>query len=84
MAMGLIICGELSDQELKKISEAYDFFGGNSKKFLQLYRKCRIEPYDFCFLNVDSMEMRRNFDQIVWSKSDTKLEQDNEPLSPKK
>jgi GTPase SAR1 family protein len=70
MAMGLIICGELSDTELKKISEAYDFFGGNSKKFLELYRKCRVEPYDFCFLNVDSMEMRRNFDEVVWSKSD--------------
>ena len=84
MAMGLIICGELSDQELKKISEAYDFFGGNSKKFLELYRKCRIEPYDFCFLNVDSMEMRRNFDQIVWSKSDNNLEMLEPPLSPKK
>lgn len=86
MAMGLIICGELSDQELKKISEAYDFFGGNSKKFLELYRKCRIEPYDFCFLNVDAMEMRRNFDTIVWSKSDSKMEEDvsKPPLSPKK
>ena len=86
MSMGLIICGELSDQELKKISEAYDFFGGNSKKFLELYRKCRIEPYDFCFLNVDAMEMRRNFDAIVWSKSDSKMEEDvsKPPLSPKK
>ena len=72
MAMGLIICGELSDSELKKISEAYDFFGGNSKRFLELYRKCRVEPYDFCFLNVDSMEMRRNFDEVVWSKDDQK------------
>ena len=72
MAMGLIICGELSDSELKKISEAYDFFGGNSKKFLELYRKCRVEPYDFCFLNVDSMEMRRNFEEVVWSKDDQK------------
>jgi len=70
MAMGLLICGELSDSELRKIADAYDFFGGNSKKFLELYRKCRIEPFDVCFLNVDSMEMRRNFDKIVWSKKD--------------
>lgn len=68
MSMGLIICGELSDSELKKISEAYDFFGGNSKRFLELYRKCRRDPYDFCFLNVDAMEMRRNFDEIVYSR----------------
>ena len=70
MAMGLCICGELSDLELKKISESYDFFGGNSKRFLSLYRQCRKDPFDFCFLNVDSMEMRRNFDEIVYSKKD--------------
>jgi len=73
MSMGLIICGELSDSELRKISEAYDFFGGNSKKFLELYRKCRRDPYDFCFLNVDAMEMRRNFDEIVWSRNDDRM-----------
>ena len=70
MAMGMCICGELSDLELKKISESYDFFGGNSKRFLSLYRQCRKDPYDFCFLNVDSMEMRRNFDEVVYSKKD--------------
>ena len=70
MASAICICGELSDSELKKISESYDFFGGNSRKFLTLYRECRKEPFDFCFLNVDSMEMRRNFDNIVWSKKD--------------
>ena len=78
MAMGLIIMGELSDIELRKISEAYDFFGGNSKKFLELYRECRKEPYDFCFLNVDTMEMRRNFDTIVWSREDDKIENNTE------
>ena len=70
MAMGLCIMGELSDTELHKISESYDFFGGNSKKFLELYRQCRVENWDFCFLNVDSMEMRRNFNQLIWSKSE--------------
>jgi GTPase SAR1 family protein len=78
MSMGLIICGELSDSELKKISEAYDFFGGNSKKFLELYRKCRQDPYDFCFLNVDAMEMRRNFDEIVWSREDDRNNKEEE------
>ena len=78
MSMGLIICGELSDSELRKISEAYDFFGGNSKKFLELYRKCRRDPYDFCFLNVDAMEMRRNFDEIVWSREDDRNNKDDD------
>ncbi len=84
MAMGLVICGELSDAELKKISEAYDFFGGNSKKFMELYRQCRIEPYDFCFLNVDSMEMRRNFDAVVWSKDDAKPQLETITEEPEK
>lgn len=71
MAKGLIIAGEISETETKKISEAYDFFGGSSKKFLELYKKCRINPFDFAFLNVDSLEMRRNFnDEIVYSRKD--------------
>ena len=82
MAMGLCICGELSDLELKKISESYDFFGGNSKNFLELYKKTKREPFDFCFLNVDSMEMRRNFDEIVYSKKD-EMEKEKKELERK-
>ena len=72
MSMGVIIAGEMSESELKKIAEAYDFMApeGNTKKWLENYKKCKREPYDFCFMNVDSMEMRRNFDEIVWSKKD--------------
>lgn len=81
MSMGLIIAGEMSDRELGKIAEAYDFFGGNEKKFLENLHKCRMKPFDFCFLNVDSMEMRRNFDEIVWSKKDaSKKEPEQEPV----
>lgn len=78
MSMGLIIAGEMSDRELGKIAEAYDFFGGNERKFLENVAKCRRKPFDFCFLNVDSMEMRRNFDEIVWSKKDTQNEGANQ------
>jgi len=69
MAKSVLIAGEIADAELKKISEAYDFFGGSSKAFMDLYKKCRINPFDFAFLNVDSLEMRRNFnDEIVYSR----------------
>jgi hypothetical protein len=69
MAKSVLIAGEIADAELKKISEAYDFFGGSSKRFMELYKKCRINPFDFAFLNVDSLEMRRNFnDEIVYSR----------------
>ena len=37
--------------------------------YMELYKKCRINPFDFAFLNVDSLEMRRNFnDEIVYSR----------------
>tara|TARA_R100000951_G_C2650900_1_gene184318 strand:+ start:949 stop:1791 length:843 start_codon:yes stop_codon:yes gene_type:complete len=73
MSMGLIIAGEMSDRELGKIAEAYDFFGGNEKVFLENYRKCRQGQFDFCFLNVDAMEMRKNFDEVIWSREKSKL-----------
>ncbi len=85
MCMGLIIAGQMSDTELRKISEAYDFMGvnGSAKSFIELYKKCKIEPFDFCFINVDSLEMRRNFDTLVHSKkqelegSENKIEIEN-------
>jgi hypothetical protein len=74
--MGVIIAGEMSENELRKIAEAYDFMApeGNTRKWLENYKKCKREPYDFCFMNVDSMEMRRNFDEIIWSKKDDNKE----------
>ena len=81
MAKSVLIAGEIADAELKKISEAYDFFGGSSKRFLELYRKCRINPYDFAFLNVDSLEMRRNFnDEIVYSRKEEYNKMKNKDL----
>lgn len=70
MSMGVVVAGEMSESELKKISEAYDFMApnGNTKAWLENYRKCKKEPFDICFMNIDSLEMRRNFDTLVWSK----------------
>jgi len=68
MSMGLILAGEISDTELKKIAEAYDFMGGNAKNFIENYKKTRQQPYDFTFINVNDLEVRRNFDEIVWKK----------------
>jgi len=72
MSMGIIIAGEMSESELRKISEAYDFMApnGSTKAWLENYNKCKQKPFDFCFMNVDSMEMRRNFNEIVWSKKE--------------
>ena len=68
MSMGLILAGEISDTELRKVAEAYDFMGGNSKVFIENFKKTRQQPFDFTFINVNDLEMRRNFDDIVWKK----------------
>ena len=66
-ASGIYICGSYTESELKKIADAYAFFGGSEKKFIELYNKARVEPHDFLFLNVHSMEARRNHDTVLWS-----------------
>ena len=71
MASGIVIAGQFPESELNKIAEAYDFLapGGSRKMFLENYKKCRQNPYDICFLNVNSLEMRRNFDdEIIYSR----------------
>ena len=69
-ASGVYICGSYTDKELKKIAEAYDFFGGGEKEFINLYKKARIEPHDFLFLNCHSMQARRNHNILLWDYKD--------------
>lgn len=66
---GVYICGAFSPKELNKISEAYSFFGGSEKGFIELYKEARKNPYDFLFLNCHSMEARRNHKDLLWSYS---------------
>ena len=66
-ASGIYICGSYTDKELQKIAEAYGFFGGSEKAFMELYKRARQNPFDFLFLNIHSMEARRNHDEVLWS-----------------
>jgi len=65
-ASGVYICGEYTDKELKKIADAYGFFGGSEKRFLELHKEARQKPHDFLFLNVNKMEARRNHTHLLW------------------
>lgn len=66
----LYIMGKFPEQELKKIADAYSFFGGSEKEFLELYKKSRKEKHDFLFLNIADMLAMRNHDEIIWKDSD--------------
>ena len=84
-ASGIYICGSYTEKELKKIAEAYGFFGGSEKAFIDLHRQARQNPHDFLFLSVHSMEARRNHGEILWSYKDEmeKLKKDREEEPPK-
>jgi len=75
----LCICGKFSDSEMNKISEQMDYIGGDSKKFLQLYKQTQREKFDFAYINVTNMEMYRNFDELIWSEDMADAEKLSEP-----
>ena len=74
-ASGLIIAGDISDNELNKIAEAYDFITGNAKSFIKYYNECRQKPYDFCYCNLNKLEMYRNFETLVFKKDLNQIKQ---------
>ena len=70
----LYIMGKFPEAELKKIADAYSFFGGSEKEFIELYKKSRKEKHDFLFLNIQDMLAMRNHDEILWKDSDSEDE----------
>ena len=71
----LYIMGKFPEPELKKIADAYSFFGGSEKEFIELYKKARKTKYDFLFLNIADMLAMRSHEEIIWKDSD---DEDNE------
>ncbi len=55
---------------MKKISESLSFFGGGDKEFIEIFRRSRLEDYDFTFLSVEHLEARRNHENLIWSKKE--------------
>ena len=66
---GLFLLGAFSESEIKKIAEAFSFIGGSTKEFLRLFNETRKEDYDFSYINVPRLEMYRNFNELVYSKN---------------
>lgn len=71
------LMGRFSKNELNKMAEGLSFFGGDEKEFLKLFERSKQKPYDFLFLNVSSLEARRNHDEILWKPDD--MEKPDEP-----
>jgi len=69
-ATAYYIMGSFPEAEMKKIGEALSFFGGGDKQFMEIFRRSRVEEYDFLYLSVQELEARRNHEELIWSKAD--------------
>jgi hypothetical protein len=70
---GLFLMGAFSESELKKIAEAFSFIGGSSKEFINIFNASRKDDYDFTYINVPRLEAYRNFDELLYSKNKSML-----------
>ena len=69
-ASAYFLMGNSPEIELKKMSQELSVFGGSEKEFINIYKQSKQEPFDFCFLNIQDLSARRNFEeQPLWDTS---------------
>tara|TARA_R110001583_G_scaffold64274_3_gene186912 strand:+ start:192 stop:1037 length:846 start_codon:yes stop_codon:yes gene_type:complete len=84
-ASAYFLMGNSPEIELKKMSQELSVFGGSEKEFINIYNQSKQEPFDFCFLNIQDLTARRNFEEeplwdITKKNTDSKsVEEDAEP-----
>lgn len=67
-ASAYMLMGNSPEIELKKMSQELSVFGGSEKEFIRLYKETKQEPFDFAFLNIQDLTLRRNFEeQELWN-----------------
>ncbi len=67
-ASAYFLMGNSPEIELKKMSQEMSVFGGSERAFIDIYKQSKQEPFDFCFLNIQDLSARRNFDETpLWS-----------------
>ena len=69
-ASAYFLMGNSPEIELKKMSQELSVFGGSEKDFINIYKQSKQEPFDFCFLNIQDLTARRNFEEeTLWDTS---------------
>ena len=56
------------------MSQELSVFGGSEKEFIEIYKKSKQAPFDFCFLNIQDLTARRNFEEKELWNSEMKKE----------
>ncbi len=96
-ASAYFLMGNSPEIELKKMSQELSVFGGSEKEFINIYKESKKEPFDFCFLNIQDLTARRNFEEeTLWdtekkkkaenpeSESESELESESEESTKNK
>ncbi len=81
-ASAYFLMGNSPEIELKKMSQELSVFGGSEKEFINIYNQSKQEPFDFCFLNIQDLTARRNFEEeplwdITKKNTDSKSVEEN-------
>jgi len=72
-ASAYFLMGNSPEIELKKMSQELSVFGGSEKEFINIYKESKKEPFDFCFLNIQDLTARRNFEEeSLWDTTKNK------------
>jgi hypothetical protein len=69
-ATAYYIMGAFPEAEMKKISEALSFFGNGDKNFMEIFKRSRVDDYDFLYCSVEHLECRRNHTDLIWSQKE--------------
>jgi hypothetical protein len=78
-ASAYFLMGNSPEIELKKMAQELSVFGGSEKEFIEIYKKSKQEPFDFCFLNIQDLTARRNFEEKeIWNTSMNKQNNNDE------
>ena len=78
-ASAYFLMGNSPEIELKKMSQELSVFGGSEKEFIRLYHESKQEPFDFAFLNIQDLTMRRNFEEKeMWNAIKDKPKNDDD------
>jgi len=81
-ASAYFLMGNSPEIELKKMSQELSVFGGSEKEFISIYKKSKQEPFDFCFLNIQDLTARRNFEEeTLWDTSKKTSDKPEESIS---
>jgi hypothetical protein len=64
----LILFPSISKEKLKNIFEDWNTHDLTFDEFYKIYMYCTKNDYNFMYINLDNLEMRKNFNELIIKK----------------